>query len=132
MLKNLFTKRKIGAMLITVGALIAPDVVIPTFTDQVMSIPMAMFVAAVFSLEYLTALLAVFMFGFFLMFLGFYLIPGDTLTLIVNFFTSMVTLMLSNPLLLIATVFLLLVSIFVGDMMYSQLHAYSVMLIGGA
>ena len=126
--------RKLAGLLIVIGVIMAPDVIIPTFTDF-LNVGLAMIFADIFGISYFEGLMLTFTAAFTMIAAGLLIYPYNTRRLLIGRMKIGLKLMIANPMLVIAAVILLLVLYWYGgifyDTVYQQVKDYAMTLING-
>ena len=116
--------RTIALILIVLGLILTPDFIIPTFTDWIVNVPLAMWMSGAFQVSYITALFITFAFGFALLFAGFLIYPYNTKRMITGHLKRGISAIRKNPLLLVISIIIVVALILVGQWFYESLWNY--------
>jgi len=122
--------KKLGLILGGLGVLLIPDAILPTFTDLILNVPIAMVIATLTGMSFLNALIATFMLGFILVLAGLSVYPYNTTRLLKGRLKAGLSLMLHNPILLVIGVISLFVVYLFGQMAYDYITQSAVILAG--
>lgn len=118
---NRETSRWIAWLLITIGVIISPDIVIPTFTDFI-NVGMAMVIADLSGISYYSALMMTFTLGFTLIGLGLLIYPYNTKKLMISKIKIGVKFIISHPVILVCSVVFLLILYWYGSVFYDTMY----------
>ena len=126
--------RKLAGLLIVIGIIMAPDVIIPTFTDFI-NVGLAMVFADIFGISYFEGLMLTFTAAFTMLAAGLLIYPYNTRRLLIGKMKIGLKLMIANPMLVIAAVIMLLVLYWYGgifyDTIYQEVKEYALTLVNG-
>ena len=131
---NREASKRLATALIVIGVIMAPDVIIPTFTDFI-NVGLAMLLADIFGMTFLEGLMLTFTIAFTMIAAGLLIYPYNTKKLLIGKLKTIAGLMIANPMLVIAAVILLLVLYWYGgifyDTIYQQVKDYALTLVNG-
>ena len=131
---NREASRRLAAALIVIGVIMAPDVIIPTFTDFI-NVGLAMLLADICGMTFFEGLMLTFTIAFTMIAAGLLIYPYNTKKLLIGKLKTIAGLMIANPMLVIAAVILLLVLYWYGgifyDTIYQQVKDYALTLVNG-
>jgi len=131
---NREASKRLATALIVIGVIMAPDVIIPTFTDFI-NVGLAMLLADIFGMTFLEGLMLTFTIAFTMIAAGLLIYPYNTKKLLIGKMKLGLKLMIANPAMVIAAVILLLVLYWYGgifyDTIYQQVKDYALTLVNG-
>lgn len=112
--------KRLALALIAVGVVLIPDAVVPTFTDLIVNVPLAMILADQLSITFTAALAGTFLLGFALTLAGFFIYPYNTRKLMASKIKAGIAIIASNPSYAIIALIVLVLAWFYGQAFYES------------